>query len=225
MATIYVLVWALCVAEMFLCLLLIMPLPIALRRSLLNTLSSPSVRHQFRTTSLIVGVVLVAFFVVDVNESFRWLEKSRQTQQHSMPNPSHLQEYYQQLAQYFRSQRNYYLSGFSFFLLLVLNRFIHVLSESLKQHQDAETLRTQVGRDDERVRADQERIRKSENAVRDLETRLSQAASSESALKRQAENNNAQYMKVLADHDRLKTQLDRLQDQLTKKSTEAKKGD
>jgi hypothetical protein len=77
-------------------------------------------------TGSIIGVLLLAMFVIDMRESFKFQSQSHSAHDHSntIVSGGRLQEYYQYQSQYFRAQRNYYLSGFSLFLLVYARAFL-----------------------------------------------------------------------------------------------------
>jgi hypothetical protein len=77
-------------------------------------------------TGSIIGVLLLAMFVIDMRESFKFQSLSHSAHDHSntIVSGGRLQEYYQYQSQYFRAQRNYYLSGFSLFLLVYVELLV-----------------------------------------------------------------------------------------------------
>lgn len=114
-------------------------------------------------TGSIIGVLLLAMFVIDMRESFKYQSLSHSAHDHSntIVGGNRLQEYYQHQSQYFRAQRNYYLSGFSLFLLVyvarllvcgtsqyacyrVLYRWLGIVSIFLREQDNADVVKKQA---------------------------------------------------------------------------------
>ncbi|XP_070492733.1 B-cell receptor-associated protein 31 [Chironomus tepperi] len=123
----------------------------------------------------------------------------------------------------FRAQRNFYISGFSIFLALVIRRLISLITDqaqliaqsqaSMKQAQSA----TQAARNlmsekkpEDEEKTDDEKVKLVEK-VKQLEAELRKEQKDKEALKSQAESLNREY-------DRLTGEFSKLQNQTTKAS-------
>jgi B-cell receptor-associated protein 31 len=162
---------------------------------------------------LMIGV-LVIFLLEAIREMRKYSSVEEETtlnlgMQHSM--------------RLFRAQRNFYISGFSIFLALVIRRLIILISEqaqliaqsqaSMKQAQSA----TQAARNlmtdkkpEEQEKTDDEKVKLSEK-VKELEAELRKEQKDKEALKSQAESLNREY-------DRLTDEFSKLQNKETKAS-------
>jgi B-cell receptor-associated protein 31 len=121
----------------------------------------------------------------------------------------------------FRNQRNLYLTGIVLFLLLVLYRFQSLLNDLFAAEQKAGAVASQAKNSGAGLDAIVNERDKLAATVVKLEARLADLESADkaiAALKKQAENQKNEYLRVLEENKRLL-------DENTKKSKEAKKGD
>jgi B-cell receptor-associated protein 31 len=123
--------------------------------------------------------------------------------------------------QLFRHQRNLYLTGITLFLLLVLNRFQALLNDLFAAEQKSSAVVSQAKGNASGLAAIVDERDALAKKCAALEQRVAELGSNEkatAALVKQAENAQAEYMRVLDENKKLL-------DQLTKKSPVAKKSD
>jgi hypothetical protein len=123
--------------------------------------------------------------------------------------------------QMFRHQRNLYLTGITLFLLLVLNRFQALLNDLFAAEQKSSAVVSQAKGNASGLAAivdERDALAKKCAALEQRVAELDGNEKSTAALKKQAENAQAEYMRVLDENKKLL-------DQLTKKSPVAKKSD
>jgi len=207
-----------------------MPLPHGLRKKVYAILTSHVVTSQMFRTGSIVGVMLLAMFLIDMRESFKYQSLSHSAHDHAATSiaGSRLQEYYQYQSQYFRAQRNYYLSGFSLFLLVVLYRWLGIVSIFLREQDNADVVKKQAlnqGQAVDVILKELNALKQREKEFLEASKRVEKAQTSETSLKTQAENNQTQFMKQLEINRQLELQIKRLTDQITSKSGSEKKDD
>ncbi|KAL1842536.1 hypothetical protein VTJ49DRAFT_5012 [Mycothermus thermophilus] len=139
----YTLVFMLLVAEMGLFLLLILPLPFAMRRKVFTFISENPIVAKVQYWLKITFVFILILFIDSVNRVYRVQLELAAASETTGPNvPTiHGHERLEVQARKFYSQRNMYLCGFTLFLSLILNRtYIMILEvlrleERLKQYE------------------------------------------------------------------------------------------
>ncbi|KAL7620253.1 Endoplasmic reticulum transmembrane protein 3 [Parahypoxylon ruwenzoriense] len=135
-------VFMLLVAEMSLFMLLIVPMPFAVRRKMFTFLSENPIIAKFQHWMKITFVFILILFLDSVNRVYRvQLELAAATDTNKGAAAVMGHERLEVQARKFYSQRNMYLCGFTLFLSLILNRtYIMILEvlrleEKLKQYE------------------------------------------------------------------------------------------
>ncbi|XP_038220632.1 B-cell receptor-associated protein 31 [Zerene cesonia] len=157
------------------------------------------------------------------------LDAIREMQKYSNMEPTehqHLDAEMQGNMRLFRAQRNFYISGFALFLLVVIRRLVQMISElatlyaqaeaNFRQAQSAsataKSLLAQQGAGDEKSKKELEEL---ETKVLNLEKELSKEKKDKEAVKSQAESLNKEY-------DRLSEEYSKLQKKITVASGDKK---
>jgi len=142
----YTLVFLLLVAEMALFMLLIMPLPFAMRRKVFTFISENPIVAKIQYWLKITFVFILILFIDSVNRVYRvQLELAVSAENAGASVPTLMgHERLEVQARKFYSQRNMYLCGFTLFLSLILNRtYIMILEvlrleEKMKQYEGSD---------------------------------------------------------------------------------------
>lgn len=139
-------------AEVFLCLLFILPLPTPLRK-LICKVSSLAQSPQVRT-ALVAVFLVIAFLFVDAIRSQNHLREEAHLHRDAIAQLNSVQN------RLFRAQRNAYLTGFTLFLMLVLYRFQLNTIEMLASDEKIASLKKDLNAATEEQRRLQEQSRK-----------------------------------------------------------------
>ncbi|KAL2255283.1 hypothetical protein VTK26DRAFT_3687 [Humicola hyalothermophila] len=130
----YTLVFLLLVAEMALFMLLILPLPFAMRRKMFTFISENPVVAKVQYWLKITFIFILILFIDSVNRVYRvQVELAAATENQGASAPAIMgHERLEVQARKFYSQRNMYLCGFTLFLSLILNRTYIMILETLR---------------------------------------------------------------------------------------------
>lgn len=149
------------------------------------------------------------------------LDAIREMQKYSNIEPTdhqHLDAEMQGNMRLFRAQRNFYISGFALFLLIVIRRLVQMISElatllaqseaNFRQAQSAtvtaRTLLQKQGSDDEKSTKEIEELK---NQITALERDLVREKKDKEAVKSQAESLNKEYDRLAEEHSRLQKKM------------------
>ncbi|KAJ3159973.1 hypothetical protein HDU86_001238 [Geranomyces michiganensis] len=136
MSLFYQLVFIILISEMLLFGLLIAPLPLGIRRSMLKWMSTSPLLTQSKSYFRIMFLYVSIMFVDSLNKVFN-------------TNPAHHHHHEGDAfhrANVFREQRNLYLTGAVLFLSLLLNRFFAMIAELMSNETKSETLKKQAAK-------------------------------------------------------------------------------
>lgn len=198
-------------------------------------LASPSKWHRFfksKFLAYISGQAGIYFIVLIGVLVLCLLDAIREMQKYSSIEPSdhqHLDAEMQGNMRLFRAQRNFYISGFALFLLVVIRRLVTLISElatllaqseaNFRQAQSAsataKTLLDKQGAGDEKSKKE---IEEYVSKIAMLEKELNKEKKDKEAMKSQSESLNKEY-------DRLSEEFSRLQNKITVSGGDSKKGD
>jgi hypothetical protein len=214
--------------EMAACVILVLPLPIDMRRSMLQWLSTTPLMSKFRSTLYIILFILAAL----CTDSLREVYMTGQTL--NQPGLSHEDEHIHE-THYYAAQRNALLTGFALFLLILLSRFSTVVTEVFKLEQKAVILQKQAQNQEkayEILTADFEKLTKqTEQQKEELEEAKATIKEFESkekrneALRQQALSQQKEYMRLMDANAELEKKVEELTSKLLQKSPQAKKDD
>ncbi|KAJ4408934.1 Endoplasmic reticulum transmembrane protein 3 [Neurospora sp. IMI 360204] len=130
----YSLVFMLLVAEMSIFMLLIVPLPFAIRRRLFTFISENPLIAKLQYGLKITFIFILILFIDSVNRVYRVQVELAAATDASKGNAAAIMghERLEVQARKFYSQRNMYLCGFTLFLSLILNRTYIMILEVLR---------------------------------------------------------------------------------------------
>ncbi|KAG6452863.1 B-cell receptor-associated protein 31 [Manduca sexta] len=149
------------------------------------------------------------------------LDAIREMQKYSNIEPSdhqHLDAEMQGNMRLFRAQRNFYISGFALFLLVVIRRLVQMISElatllaqaeaNFRQAQSATTtarsLLEKQGAGDEQNKKEIEELK---TQISNLEKELTREKKDKEAVKSQAESLNKEYDRLAEEHSKLQKKI------------------
>ncbi|CAG9786918.1 unnamed protein product [Diatraea saccharalis] len=160
--------------------------------------------------------VLVGVLVLCLLDAIREMQKYSEGGDKS--EHQHLDAEMQGNMRLFRAQRNFYISGFALFLLVVIRRLVQMISElavllaqseaSFRQAQSAtttaRTLLAQQGAGDEQSKKEAEELR---SKISVLEKELAKEKKDKEAVKSQAESLNREYDRLAEEHSKLQKKI------------------
>ncbi|RYP17935.1 hypothetical protein DL765_004254 [Monosporascus sp. GIB2] len=132
----YTLVFMLLVAEMALFMLLVIPMPFAIRRRIFTFISENPIIAKLQYGLKITFIFILILFLDSVNRVYRvQVELAAATDSSKGTAAVMGHERLEVQARKFYSQRNMYLCGFTLFLSLILNRTYIMILETLRLEQ------------------------------------------------------------------------------------------
>lgn len=202
--------------EIAIVLLLVLPIFSPQRwNRILNSNFMKALKSQARYYFMLVFVVLLIFLLDAVREMRKYSNADPHEHQHS-----HLDAEMQANMRLFRAQRNFYISGFTLFLSLVIRRLLILVSQqaqliaqseaAMKQAKGAaDAARTFLGRrgDDEGAEVTDEKVKTLEEKVASLEKELATAVSDRDAIKSQAASVTKEYDRLLDEHRKVQESI------------------
>lgn len=160
-------------------------------------------------------LILIGVLILCLLDAIREMQKysNIETSEHQ-----HLDAEMQGNMRLFRAQRNFYISGFALFLLVVIRRLVQMISElatllaqaeaNYRQAQSATTtarsLLEKQGEGDEQNKKELEELR---NQISNLEKELTKEKKDKEAVKSQAESLNKEYDRLAEEHSKLQKKL------------------
>lgn len=206
--------------EIAIVLLLVLPVFSPQRwNRILNSNFMKALKNQARYYFLLVFVVLLIFLLDAVREMRKYSNADTSEHQHS-----HLDAEMQANMRLFRAQRNFYISGFTLFLSLVIRRLLILVSQqaqliaqgeaAMKQAQGAtaaaRSYLNQKSGDAEGAKKDEaadEKVKTLEEKVATLEKELATAVSDRDAVKSQATAVTKEYDRLLEEHRKVQESI------------------
>jgi len=199
----YSLVFGLLVSEMFIFVLLILPLPLKWRKSIFTFLSRSPLIAQLQYGLKITFIFVFILFVDSLNRMWRVQEEASHQDGHHIHDvrtETNLQ------ARKFYSQRNMYLTGFTLFLSLILNRTYVLIIDQMKAEEQLEVLKKQATNQS----VEYTRLNGSESELQKKLAELTQELENEKVksrdfetLKKQAQGGQDEYMKLADKYNEL----------------------
>uniref|UniRef100_A0A1L8EHC9 Endoplasmic reticulum transmembrane protein n=1 Tax=Haematobia irritans TaxID=7368 RepID=A0A1L8EHC9_HAEIR len=165
---------------------------------------------------MIIGL-LVLFLLEALREMRKYSNESGQSEEH-------LDVEMQQHMRLFRAQRNFYISGFAIFLVLVIKRLVNLISEqafliaqseaSLKQAKSATAAARSMMNDKEAGKDIKDgenkqisEITKLKDRIHELTSELNREKKDKEALKSQAESLNKEYDRLTEEYSKLQKKI------------------
>ncbi|GJJ69104.1 B-cell receptor-associated protein 31 [Entomortierella parvispora] len=198
-------VFTLLMTEMITFIFLILPLPFKWRRGMLNFMATSKIMGHVQYSMKIVFIFVFILFLDSLKRVMRVEEKYENVHNPTAHTTSTL------AASRFYAQRNMYLTGFTLFLSLILNRTFVLILDLLKSEERMEVIKKQAAQQSkeyERVSESEKKLQKElkdlndivsshSSVAKDLENLKKQAAQQQKEYLRMADENNAMEMKLM----------------------------
>ncbi|KAF3942389.1 hypothetical protein ABW19_dt0206839 [Dactylella cylindrospora] len=159
----YSLVFALLMVEMGIFMVLIIPLPLTMRRSMFHFISTNPLIAKLQYGLKITFIFILILFIDSVNRVYR-VQKELSDAAHAQGTGKGAailgHERTEVQARKFYSQRNMYLCGFTLFLSLILNRTYILILDILRLEQEVQLNRKSGNKSIEEYEALKEELRK-----------------------------------------------------------------
>lgn len=160
-------------------------------------------------------LVLIGVLVLCLLDAIREMQKYSNNES---SDHQHLDAEMQGNMRLFRAQRNFYISGFALFLLVVIRRLVQMISQiatllaqseaNFRQAQSAsvtaKTLLAQQGEGDSKNKKEVDELK---TQIEQLEKELSREKKDKEAVKSQAESLNKEYDRLAEEHSKLQKKL------------------
>ncbi|KAG0310368.1 hypothetical protein BGZ97_012606 [Linnemannia gamsii] len=200
----YTMVFTLLMTEMITFIFLILPLPFNWRRGMLNFLSKSPFMANIQYVMKIVFIFVFILFIDSLNRVIKVEEVQNENTIHHPHTESTV------AARRFYAQRNMYLTGFTLFLSLILNRTFFMILDLLKSEEKMEIVKKQAAQQSkeyQRVLESESNLKKElkdlaeivashEPTRRDLENLKKQASQQQQEYLRMADENTAMEKKL-----------------------------
>ncbi|KAK9768297.1 Endoplasmic reticulum transmembrane protein 3 [Basidiobolus ranarum] len=201
MALYYSLVFALLISEMSLFLVMVFPFPQKWRRAVLMKIDDSGIIRKNQWILNVIGVFVFILFADSIN---RMINATSEAEQANISDPRtdtqlHVKKFY--------SQRNMYLTGFTLFFSLILDRTFSMLMDLFLAEEKLEKIKGQSsGSLDKEAHSMEENDKKQKKRIAELVEEIAELKKNErdiDALKKQVEGESNEYKK-LADEIELK---------------------
>ncbi|KAG0272884.1 hypothetical protein BGZ95_011326 [Linnemannia exigua] len=202
----YTMVFTLLMAEMIVFILLILPLPVAWRRGTLKFLSKSPLMGQVQHIMKIVFVFVFVLFMDSVNRVAKVVEIGEHSHHHHHDHMSEANV----AARRFYAQRNMYLTGFTLFLSLILNRSFFMILDLLQSEEKMEIIRieaSQQSKDYERVLESETKLKKEVKELNDIVATHASAKRDLDNLKKQAKQQQEEYVRLADTNTKMEKKL------------------
>lgn len=160
-------------------------------------------------------LVLIGVLVLCLLDAIREMQKYSNVES---TDHQHLDAEMQGNMRLFRAQRNFYISGFALFLLVVIRRLVQMISQiatllaqseaNFRQAQSAsvaaKTLLAQQGEGDSKTKKEVDELK---TQIEQLEKELTREKKDKEAVKSQAESLNKEYDRLAEEHSKLQKKL------------------
>ncbi|KAF9173347.1 hypothetical protein BGX20_003442 [Mortierella sp. AD010] len=166
----YTMVFAVLMAEL--------PLPFKWRRGMLNFLAGSRIVGNIQHAMKILFIFVFILFIDSLNRVTRVDEISLESDRHIPHIENNI------AAKRFYAQRNMYLTGFTLFLSLILNRTFILILDLLKSEEKMEIVKKQAAQQSKEY----ERVVESEKKLKKELKDLQEIASSHESIKQDLEN-------------------------------------
>lgn len=172
------------------------------------------IENQFIYYFYVLVTILILFFLDAIREMRKYSDE-QMGEEHSHGS-SHLDMQMQTHMRLFRAQRNFYISGFSLFLSLVIRRMIGLLSSNATlqaEHEAAMKQAQSAARAAEAMMAggdassDGSDAKKLADKLEKSEKELAKALKDVESMKTQSENLTNEYDRLLEEKDKLERRL------------------
>ncbi|KAI8087814.1 endoplasmic reticulum protein [Gilbertella persicaria] len=201
MAIYYVLTFGILVTEMILFGLLVLPLPSRWRHLSLKFIStSPAMAKAMYVLKIVFGFIFILF--IDTINRLQRIESEVEGEQHH-----HDYSYETSIkAKRFYAQRNLYLTGFTLFLSLILERTSALVLELLQREEDlkkAKTETTEITKGQQRLINMEDDYKKQIDVLQVQIKELKRQKLDYETLKKQADQQQKEYSRLADEHNQL----------------------
>ncbi|KAG0047254.1 hypothetical protein BGZ83_007659 [Gryganskiella cystojenkinii] len=200
----YTMVFTLLMAEMITFIFLILPLPFKWRRGMLNFMATSKVMANVQYVMKIVFVFVFILFLDSLKRVMRVEEKFENVH----PSDPHARSTL--AANRFYAQRNMYLTGFTLFLSLILNRTFVLILDLLKSEERMEVIKKQAAQQSkeyERVSESEKKLQKELKDLNEIAASHTSVAKDLENLKKQANQQQKEYLRMADENNALEKKL------------------
>ncbi|KAF9355845.1 hypothetical protein BGX34_010230 [Mortierella sp. NVP85] len=169
-------VFGLLMTEMITFIFLILPLPFKWRKGLLNFLATSRFMSNIQYAMKIIFIFVFILFIDSLNRVIKVQERVNEGDQYHHHHDTHAKRFY--------AQRNMYLTGFTLFLSLILNRTFFLIVDLIKSEEKMEVVKKQA----EQQSKEYKRILDSETKLKKELEELREVAASHASTKQDLEN-------------------------------------
>ncbi|KAG0269945.1 hypothetical protein DFQ27_001494 [Actinomortierella ambigua] len=203
----YTMVFTLLMTEMVVFIFLILPLPFKWRRGLLKFLSESRLMGHVQYVMKIVFIFVFILFLDALNRVVKVEEISSEHGHHHHADARTETSF---AARKFYAQRNMYLTGFTLFLSLILNRTFFMILDLLKSEEKMEVIKKQAAQQSkeyERVLASETALKKEVKTLEEVVSQHSSAKADLENLKKQAKQQHDEYMRLADENNSLEMKI------------------
>ncbi|KAI8370322.1 B-cell receptor-associated protein 31-like-domain-containing protein [Radiomyces spectabilis] len=197
----YTLTFFILLLEMFSFCLLVLPLPFRWRSALMRFVTtSPVMAKAFYGLKIVFGFIFVLF--ADTINRLQRIEAEKEE------DPANFHDYGYEAsfkAKKFYAQRNLYLTGFTLFLSLILERTCTLVTQMLKREEELDAIKKEAALTSE----DQNRIIQSEKSYKDQLAKLTEEAKELrqkerdfASLKKRAAQQSEEYERLIKEEEK-----------------------
>ncbi|KAF9187914.1 hypothetical protein BGZ51_000099 [Haplosporangium sp. Z 767] len=202
----YTMVFSLLMAEMIIFIFLILPLPFKWRRGLLKFLAESPLMANVQYAMKIVFIFVFILFVDSLNRVVKVEEINENSHHHHHGHGAESS----MAARRFYAQRNMYLTGFTLFLSLILNRTFFMILDLLKSEEKMEIIKKQAAQQSkeyERVLESETKLKKEVKELSEIVANHASAKRDLENLKKQAKQQQEEYLRLADENNAMEIQL------------------
>ncbi|CAO3572223.1 unnamed protein product [Mortierella alpina] len=201
----YTMVFTLLMTEMITFIFLILPLPFKWRRGMLNFLSKSPFMANIQHVMKIVFIFVFILFIDSLNRVIKVDEITNDSPHHHNPHAETTVA-----ARRFYAQRNMYLTGFTLFLSLILNRTFFMILDLLKSEEKMEIVKKQAAQQSKEYSRVLESETQLKKELKDLQEIVNSHASTRQDLenlKKQASQQQQEYLRMADENTAMEKKL------------------
>lgn len=161
----------------------------------------------------VLVAILVLFFLDAIREMRKYSDDTATTDGHG--HGAHLDTQMQMHMRLFRAQRNFYISGFSLFLSLVIRRIVGLIQSNAALEAEREAAMKQAASAsraaeslmDAGAEGDSKAVKEMEKQLKEAKDELAKANKNVESMKTQSENLASEYDRVVSERNQLEKKL------------------
>ncbi|KAF8981488.1 hypothetical protein BGZ46_002702 [Entomortierella lignicola] len=200
----YTMVFTVLMTEMITFIFLILPLPFKWRRGMLNFLSKSKIVGRIQYSMKILFIFVFILFLDSLNRVIKVEEKAHDVDRHIPHIENNV------AAKRFYAQRNMYLTGFTLFLSLILNRTFVMILDLLKSEEKMEVVKKQAAQQSkeyERVVESEKKLKKELKELQEIASKHESTKQDLENLKKQANQQQEEYLRLADENTALDKKL------------------